>query len=126
MIEIETQTNYKLTLNKSELLQLYNLLKRLDNSGELKYDQALFPVLSSMRKLFPEEEEKDCPMDDLSPAAQSVLDAATVPTGDFCLENVNEIAAAALRAAADGCDPDWLALTVLHHLHSIADELEAQ
>ena len=38
-------------------------------------------------------------MDDLSPAAQSVLDAATVPTGDFCLENVNEIAAAALRAA---------------------------
>jgi predicted HD phosphohydrolase len=65
-------------------------------------------------------------MDDLSPAAQSVLDAATVPTGDFCLENVNEIAAAALRAAADGCDPDWLALTVLHHLHSIADELEAQ
>jgi len=126
MIEIETQTNYKLTLNKSELLQLYNLLKRLDNSGELKYDQALFPVLSSMRKLFPEEEEKDCPMDDLSPAAQSVLDAATVPTGDFCLENVNEIAAAALRAAADGCDPDWLALTVLCHLHSIADELEAQ
>ena len=36
----------------------------------------------------------------LSPAAQVVLDAATVPTGDFCLENVNEIAAAALRAAA--------------------------
>ena len=63
-------------------------------------------------------------MTDLSPAAQSVLDAATVPTGDFCLENVNEIAAAALRAAADGCDPDWLALTVLHHLHSIAGELE--
>jgi hypothetical protein len=59
MIKIETQTNYKLTLNKSELLQLYNLLKRLYNSGELKYNQALFPVLSSMRKLFPEEEEKD-------------------------------------------------------------------
>lgn len=57
MIEIETQTNYKLTLNKSELLQLYNLLKRLYNSGELKYDQALLPVLSSMRKLFPEEEK---------------------------------------------------------------------
>ena len=36
----------------------------------------------------------------LSPAAQAVLDAATTPTGDFCLENVNEIAAAALRAAA--------------------------
>jgi len=62
----------------------------------------------------------------LCPAAQSVLDAATVPTGDFCLENVNEIAAAALRAAADGCDPDWLALTVLHHLYAIVDELEAQ
>jgi len=59
MIEIETQTNYKLTLNKSESLQLYNLLKRLYNSGELKYDQALFPVLSSMRTLFPEEEKKD-------------------------------------------------------------------
>ena len=59
MIEIETQTNYKLTLNKSEFLQLYNLLKRLDNSGELKYDQALLPVLSSMRTLFPEEEKKD-------------------------------------------------------------------
>jgi hypothetical protein len=36
-----------------------------------------------------------------SPAAQRVLDAATAPTGDFCLENVNEIAGAALRAAAD-------------------------
>jgi len=59
MIEIETQTNYKLTLNKSELLQLYNLLKRLYNSGELKYDQALLSVLSSMRTLFPEEEKKD-------------------------------------------------------------------
>jgi hypothetical protein len=40
-------------------------------------------------------------MTDLSPAAQAVLDAATVPTGDFCLENVNEIAAAAIRAASD-------------------------
>jgi Ca2+-dependent lipid-binding protein len=59
MIEIETQTNYKLTLNKSELLQLYNLLKRLYNSGELNYDQALIPVLNEMRKLFPVEEEKD-------------------------------------------------------------------
>jgi hypothetical protein len=41
----------------------------------------------------------------LSPAAQRVLDAATAPTGDFCLENVNEIAAAALRAAADQVVP---------------------
>jgi hypothetical protein len=39
-------------------------------------------------------------MTELSPQAQRVLDAATAPTGDFCLENVNEIAAAALRAAA--------------------------
>jgi hypothetical protein len=39
-------------------------------------------------------------MTPLSPPAQAVLDAATAPTGDFCLENVNEIAAAALRAAA--------------------------
>ena len=45
-------------------------------------------------------------MTELSPAAQSVLDAATVPTGDFCLENVNEIAAAALRAAADQVVPE--------------------
>jgi hypothetical protein len=42
----------------------------------------------------------------LSPAAQAVLDAATTPTGDFCLENVNEIAAAALRAAADQVVPE--------------------
>jgi hypothetical protein len=33
------------------------------------------------------------------------LDAATAPTGDFCLENVNEIAAAAVRAAADQVVP---------------------
>jgi len=51
-------------------------------------------------------EQPVAPTDDLSPAAQSVLDAATVPTGDFCLENVNEIAAAALRAAADQVVPD--------------------
>jgi len=37
-------------------------------------------------------------MTDLSPAAQRVLAVATA-AGDFCLENVNEIAAAALRAA---------------------------
>ena len=47
-----------------------------------------------------------------------VLDAfRTSHTGQGCL-------AAALRAAADGCDPNWLATTVFHHLHAIADELE--
>jgi len=65
----------------------------------------------------------------LSPAAQAVLDAAFSAYWSAEQEAPNDagmIAAAALRAAADGCDPDWLALTVLHHLHSIADELEAQ
>ena len=61
-------------------------------------------------------------MSDLSPAAQDVLDDATAPTGDFCLENVNEIAAAALRAAAP------LMEFVQDHLKllAIADELEGQ
>jgi hypothetical protein len=75
----------------------------------------------------------------LSPAAQSVLDAATVPTGDFCLENVNEIAAAALRAAADqvvpeeplyGGDQRWewerdARQSSRKKMLAIADELEA-
>ena len=56
----------------------------------------------------------------LSPAAQRVLDAATAPTGDFCLENVNEIAAAALRAAAVHCKQDRIQLL------AVADELEGQ
>ena len=43
----------------------------------------------------------------LSPDAQALLDAATAPTGSFCLENVNEIAAAALRALADQVVPVW-------------------
>ena len=59
----------------------------------------------------------------LSPAAQAVLDA-TWREMDYAPRRELRWAAAALRAAADGCDPDWLALTVLHHLHSIADELE--
>jgi len=59
-------------------------------------------------------------MTDLSPTTQAVLDAYR--SSHLSINNL----AAALRAAADGCDPDWLALTVLHHLHSIADELEAQ
>jgi len=87
----------------------------------------------------------------LSPAAQSVLDAATVPTGDFCLENVNEIAAAALRAAANqgkameipfsvvndwenvkgSCASfyaaaEWGYFQALKEQRAIADELEAQ
>lgn len=68
----------------------------------------------------------------LSPAAQAVLDAV-MPLSDEDLlytytdkQYAGGMAAAALRAAADRCDPDWLALTVLHHLHSIAAELEAQ
>ena len=59
MIEIETQTNYKITLDKHQFIQLYNLLKRLNNGGQLNYDQSLIPVLNEMRKLFPEEEKKD-------------------------------------------------------------------
>jgi hypothetical protein len=65
-------------------------------------------------------------MTDLSPAAQAVAwaydNAPERPTGNHRYHWI----AAALRAVADGCDPNWLALTVLHHLHSIADELEAQ
>ena len=71
----------------------------------------------------------------LSPAAKAVLDAATAPTGDFCLENVNEIAAAALRAAATAIGaqemfhPDskrtegvkWC----VQNIYAIAAELEA-
>jgi len=79
-------------------------------------------------------------MTKLSPAAQAVLDAATVPTGDFCLENVNEIAAAALRAAADQAHPK-AHIEDINYVHqnyvdgwkdaldvilAIADKLEAQ
>jgi len=62
----------------------------------------------------------------LSPAAQAVLKAVQATLPDYTLTDSTAgcFAAAALRAAADGCDPDWLALTVLHHLYSIADELE--
>jgi hypothetical protein len=61
------------------------------------------------------------------------LDAATAPTGDFCLENVNEIAAAALRAAADQCKIEWNyhpdypeteSVIVVSDLLAIAAELE--
>jgi hypothetical protein len=73
-------------------------------------------------------------MTELSPQAQRVLDAATAPTGDFCLENVNEIAAAALRAAADQVVPLHICgtnatraqtrLGIRHKLLAIAAELE--
>jgi predicted HD phosphohydrolase len=66
-------------------------------------------------------------MTNLYPAAQSVLDAYYTEADRLDREvSHEEMLAAALRAAANGCDPDWLALTVLHHLHSIANELEAQ
>ena len=77
-------------------------------------------------------------MTDLSPAAQSVLDAATVPTGDFCLENVNEIAAASLRAAVKFTKKQKITKTLgvtmakshpyclERDLLAIADELEGQ
>jgi len=58
----------------------------------------------------------------LSPAAQAVLDAATAPTGDFCLENVNEIAAAALRSAADQIIEE---VSPVEAVLAIAAELEA-
>jgi hypothetical protein len=65
----------------------------------------------------------------LSPAAQTVLKAVQATLPDYTLTDSTAgcFAAAALRAAADasGCT-GWLALTVLHHLHSIADELEAK
>jgi hypothetical protein len=61
-------------------------------------------------------------MTNLSPAAQVVLDASNLhPCTDSRL-----ILAAALRAAADHCESGELALTCLHSIHAIADELEAQ
>jgi hypothetical protein len=60
----------------------------------------------------------------LSHAAQAVLDAATAPTGDFCLENVNEIAAAALRKAAGYLFPNDTAKQCYLRLLAIAAELE--
>ena len=75
----------------------------------------------------------------LSPAAKAVLDAATAPTGSFCLENVNEIAAAALRALAEqlrlelplgDTDADAGVFAAHHAINSailaIATELEGQ
>lgn len=60
-----------------------------------------------------------------SPAAQAVLTAFNNEKGWlFPREIIGSKIAAALRAAANGCDPERLSLTLIHHLHSIADELE--
>jgi len=61
----------------------------------------------------------------LSFAAQAVLDAAFTLADNFDRDvTESEMIAAALRAAVDGCDPNWLATTAFHHLYAIADELE--
>jgi hypothetical protein len=64
-------------------------------------------------------------MTDLSPAAQAVLDAANNSSAygpEDCLNEARQIAAAALRTAADELDHP----TSAHTLYAIADELEAQ
>ena len=66
MIEIEIQKTYKFSLTDPQVRQLYNLLLRLDNSGDLKYDGELIPVLQELRKLFPgatkpEPKERELP-----------------------------------------------------------------
>jgi hypothetical protein len=71
---------------------------------------------------------RHCPMTNLSPAAQAVLDAVE----DDCIHPADRhrIAAAALRAAADQIEPeDGIPSEVQHVLDkllAIADELEAQ
>jgi hypothetical protein len=62
-------------------------------------------------------------MTDISPAAQAVLDAfwnGIRYQDDITDKNI----AAALRAAADQCKPEWLGLTCVYSFHAIADELE--
>ena len=65
-------------------------------------------------------------MADFSPAAQAVLDAFLKTPGEEPMPgwDYGRDLAAALRAAVDECDPNWLATTVFHHLYAIADELE--
>ncbi len=53
-------------MTEEQLRQLYNLLLRLNNSGDIKYDHELIPVLQELRKLFPgatqsEPKENDLP-----------------------------------------------------------------
>ena len=60
MIEIEIQKTYKFSLTDPQVRQLYNLLLRLDNNGEL------IPVLQELRNLFPgatkpEPKERELP-----------------------------------------------------------------
>jgi hypothetical protein len=63
-------------------------------------------------------------MTQLSPQAQAVLDAVCDNTEPDC--DTQHLIAAALRAVADHCESGELALTCLHSIHAIADELEAQ
>ena len=66
-------------------------------------------------------------MTELSLAAQAIWDAAWQLSPVNCGSHEDrrrQQIAAALRAAADSCDPAWLAVTALHHLYAIADELE--
>jgi len=69
-------------------------------------------------------------MTELSPAAQAVRDAYHQEAIDYIEEwgtfRHKRGLAAALRAAADNCESGELALTCLHSIHAIADELEAQ
>ena len=63
-------------------------------------------------------------MTKLSPAVQAVLDAYEDSSMSACLDGVDSGGiAASLRVAADGCNSDWMGLTVIHHLYAIADEL---
>jgi len=59
-------------------------------------------------------------MTDLSPAAQAVLDAVR----EICPAPADEIAAAALRAAADHVHHAWDGMECVDHLCAIANELE--
>jgi len=65
------------------------------------------------------------PAEPLLPAAQAVFwefnRAASGKPDDW---HYLPAIAAALRAAVDKCDPNWLATTIFHHLYAIADELE--
>ena len=65
-------------------------------------------------------------MTDLSPAAQTVLDAAYRRMDDNPFNEVEATLAAALRAAADHIDHDWSGFNCVDALCEIAAELEAQ
>ena len=64
-------------------------------------------------------------MSELSPQAQEVFwafnRAASGKPDDW---HYLPAIAAALRAVANSCDPNWTALTCLHAVHATADELE--